>query len=56
MNKIQLNNGNSQEMPLRGFGIFQITDQRQCEESVLHVFKTGYRMSGKTAAQERGGK
>ena len=39
---IQLNNGT--EMPLLGFGVFQITDETECEESVLNALKTGYRM------------
>ena len=42
MEKIKLNN--SVEMPQLGFGVFQITDERQCEESVLHALKTGYRL------------
>ena len=31
-------------MPLLGFGVFQITDEKECEESVLHALKTGYRL------------
>lgn len=42
MDKITLNNG--VEMPLLGFGVFQITDDKICEESVLHALKTGYRL------------
>lgn len=42
MDKITLNNG--AEMPLLGFGVFQITDEKVCEESVLSALKTGYRM------------
>ena len=42
MDKIILNNGI--EMPLLGFGVFQITDEKVCEESVLTALKTGYRM------------
>ena len=42
MNKITLNNGT--EMPLLGFGTFQITDQKICKESVSEALKTGYRM------------
>ena len=33
MDKIVLNNGI--EMPLLGFGVFQITDEGVCENSVL---------------------
>lgn len=39
---IELNNGI--KMPLLGFGVFQITDEIACEESVLCALKTGYRM------------
>ena len=42
MDRTTLNNGI--EMPLLGFGVFQITDQKICEESVLTALKTGYRM------------
>ena len=35
---------NKVEMPLLGFGVFQITDEKECEESVLHALKTGYRL------------
>lgn len=42
MDKIMLNN--NVEMPLLGFGVFQITDENICEESVLNALKTGYRM------------
>ena len=42
MEKIQLNNG--VEIPQLGFGVFQITNETICEESVLTALKTGYRM------------
>lgn len=42
METIRLNNG--LEMPLLGFGVFQITDQGICEKSVLSALKTGYRL------------
>lgn len=42
MEKENLSNG--VQMPLLGFGVFQITDQKTCEESVLHALRTGYRM------------
>ena len=42
MDRIVLNNGI--DMPLRGFGVFQITDEKLCEESVLKALKTGYRL------------
>lgn len=42
MKAIRLNNG--LDMPLLGFGVFQITDQNQCEQSVLKALETGYRL------------
>lgn len=42
MKTIQLNN--KVEMPLLGFGVFQITDEKECENSVLTALKTGYRL------------
>lgn len=42
MDKIKLNN--NLEMPLLGFGVFQIDGLKQCEESVLHALDTGYRL------------
>ena len=35
---------NQIQMPLLGFGVFQITDAAQCEQAVLYALKTGYRM------------
>ena len=42
MEKVKLNNG--VEMPLLGFGVFQITDHETCKKSVAEALKTGYRM------------
>src|SRR5699024_1338941 len=42
MEKIKLNN--NVEMPLLGFGVFQITDLKECEQSVLDAIETGYRL------------
>ncbi len=42
MKQIQLNNGIT--MPMLGFGVFQITDEKECEASVLTALKTGYRL------------
>ena len=39
---IQLNNGIN--MPLLGFGVFQLTDHDLCKESVLTALQTGYRL------------
>jgi 2,5-diketo-D-gluconate reductase A len=39
---VKLNNGI--EMPILGFGVFQITDQNECENSVLDAIETGYRL------------
>lgn len=42
MKKVTLNNG--VEMPILGFGVFQITDEAQCEQAVLDAIHTGYRL------------
>ncbi|MDX9948785.1 MAG: aldo/keto reductase [Bacteroidales bacterium] len=42
MQKVILNNGT--EMPILGFGVFQIPDQGECEKSVLEAIDTGYRL------------
>lgn len=42
MQNIKLNNG--VEMPILGFGVFQVTDLEECERSVLDAISTGYRL------------
>lgn len=42
MQKVVLNNGI--EIPILGFGVFQVTDQQECENSVLDAIETGYRL------------
>lgn len=42
MQKVILNNG--VEMPILGFGVFQVPDQKECETSVLNAIETGYRL------------
>jgi diketogulonate reductase-like aldo/keto reductase len=42
MQKIVLNNG--VEMPILGFGVFQIEDLAECERSVRDVIDVGYRL------------
>lgn len=37
-----LNNG--LKVPVLGFGVFQITDQGEAEQAVLHALQTGYRL------------
>jgi 2,5-diketo-D-gluconate reductase A len=41
MENIKLNNGI--EIPILGFGVFQITDLADCERSVVDAVQTGYR-------------
>ncbi|HMD88926.1 MAG TPA: aldo/keto reductase [Anaerolineaceae bacterium] len=40
MQKVKLNNG--VEVPVLGFGVFQITDLSECERSVVDAIQTGY--------------
>ena len=42
MEKVLLNNG--VEMPILGFGVYQVTDLNECETSVLDAINTGYRL------------
>jgi diketogulonate reductase-like aldo/keto reductase len=42
MQKVTLNNG--VEMPILGFGVFQVTDLAECERSVVDAISTGYRL------------
>lgn len=48
MTRVVLNNG--VEMPLLGFGIYQITDAEICERSVYEAIQTGYRLIDTAAA------
>ncbi|GAK49569.1 putative oxidoreductase [Candidatus Moduliflexus flocculans] len=41
MQTVQLNNG--VEIPILGFGVFQISDQAECEQCVVDAIQTGYR-------------
>ena len=40
MQNVTLNNG--VEIPILGFGVFQITDLTECERSVINAIQTGY--------------
>lgn len=42
MENVRLNNG--VEMPILGFGVFQVTDLAECERSVYDAIQTGYRL------------
>ncbi len=42
MQKIKLNNG--VEMPILGFGVFQIKDAEECENTVVEAIQAGYRL------------
>lgn len=42
MQKVILNNG--VEMPILGFGVFQIQDENECEEAVYDAIMAGYRL------------
>lgn len=39
---VKLNNG--VEMPILGFGVFQVPDPKECERSVYDAIQTGYRL------------
>lgn len=42
MQKVKLNN--DVKMPILGFGVFQITNQEECEQVVYEAIQTGYRL------------
>ena len=48
MQNVVLNNG--VEMPILGFGVYQITDAEECERSVYEALRTGYRLIDTAAA------
>ncbi len=45
---VKLNNG--VEMPILGFGVFQVPDPKECERSVFDAIETGYRLIDTAAA------
>ena len=48
MEKVKLNNG--VEMPILGFGVYQVTDANECETSVIDAINAGYRLIDTAAA------
>lgn len=50
MQKVVLNNG--VEMPILGFGVYQVTDLEECERSVYEAIYAGYRLIDTAAAYQ----
>lgn len=50
MQTVTLNNGI--EMPLLGFGVFQMTDAAECERAVIDAIETGYRLIDTAASYQ----
>lgn len=50
MQTVKLNN--DIEMPLAGFGVFQMTDAAECERAVIDAIETGYRLIDTAAAYQ----
>lgn len=50
MKNIILNNG--VEMPVLGFGVYQVNDLKECEKAVSEAIETGYRLIDTAAAYE----
>lgn len=50
MHTIRLNNGI--EMPLLGFGVFQMTEAAECERAVIEAIDTGYRLIDTAASYQ----
>ena len=53
MKHVILNNG--VQMPLLGFGVFQVTDLAECERSVEDALRVGYRLIDTAAAYQNEG-
>src|SRR4051812_41818932 len=47
---VKLNNG--VEMPVLGFGVYQMSDLAECERSVHDAIQTGYRLIDTAASYE----
>lgn len=50
MQTVKLNNG--VEMPLLGFGVFQMSDAAECERAVIDAIDTGYRLIDTAASYQ----
>lgn len=50
MQNVTLNNGI--EMPILGFGVFQIPNESECEQAVIEAIKTGYRLIDTAASYQ----
>ncbi|WP_426816788.1 aldo/keto reductase [Winslowiella sp. 2C04] len=50
MQTVKLNNG--MDMPLLGFGVFQMTDAAECERAVIDAIETGYRLIDTAASYQ----
>lgn len=50
MQNVVLNNG--VEMPILGFGVYQIADTEECERSVFEAIRAGYRLIDTAAAYQ----
>ncbi|MGB8602507.1 MAG: aldo/keto reductase [Rhizomicrobium sp.] len=50
MQDVTLNNGI--RMPILGYGVFQVSDLAQCEESVVQAIETGYRLIDTAASYQ----
>lgn len=50
MQTVKLNNGI--EMPLLGFGVFQMTNETECEHAVIEALETGYRLIDTAASYQ----
>ncbi|NVN97103.1 aldo/keto reductase, partial [Candidatus Nomurabacteria bacterium] len=42
MQTVKLNNGI--EMPILGYGVFQVTDLKECENGIIAAIESGYRL------------
>lgn len=50
MINVKLNNG--VDMPIQGFGVYQMTDTSECEKAVIDAIETGYRLIDTAASYQ----
>jgi 2,5-diketo-D-gluconate reductase A len=50
MQSVKLSNG--VEMPILGFGVFQVKDLNECERNVVDAIATRYRLIDRTQSYE----
>jgi 2,5-diketo-D-gluconate reductase A len=50
LHNVTLNNNNGIQMPILGFGVFQVPDAQESERAVTDAFEIGHRLIAPAAA------